>query len=86
MFCEGQKGYMQESDVHCLKDVVVVEMIGTGQLLDLVIRFLSLSDREDIIPSKVDKKMRKRRTFGGKDYLIFCLDTQGEMDTRILEM
>lgn len=52
MFCKGLEGYMQESDVHGLRDVVMAETIGIGQLLGMVIRFLSLSDREDIIPSK----------------------------------
>lgn len=49
MFCKGQEGYRQESDVHGLREVVVIEMIGIGQLLDMVIRFPSLSDREDVI-------------------------------------
>lgn len=34
---------------HGLREVVVVEMIAIGQLLDMVIGFPSLSDREDVI-------------------------------------
>lgn len=66
---------MQESDGHDLRDVVVVERREMGHLLDVVTRCLSLSDKDDVIPINVNKKMRKR-TFSGKDCLVFCLDTQ----------
>ena len=44
MFCKGKEGYMQESDVQGLRDLVVREVIGIQHLLDMAIRFLSLSD------------------------------------------
>ena len=73
---------MQESDGHGLRDVVVVEIREIGHLLDMArLRCLSLSDKDDVIPIDVNKKMRKT-TFSGKDYLIFCLDTQ---EKRIIE-
>lgn len=64
---------------------MVLEMIGTGLLLGMAIRFLSLGDRENCVAFYGSKKLRKRRPFGAKD-LTCCLDNQGEMEAGVWEI